>query len=61
MLIIPINKFRKRRKEKRRKRRKTKEKTESTYLSHSVADPGFPIKGGIDLVGGMLTPEAVAF
>ena len=27
----------------------------------SVADPGFPVGGGVDLVGGPWTPEAATF
>ena len=29
--------------------------------SMSVADPGFPVGGGMDLVGGVWTPEGVTF
>ena len=28
---------------------------------YPVADPGFPVGGGVDLVGGVWTPEAVTF
>ena len=27
----------------------------------TVADPGFPVGGGVDLVGGTWTPKAVTF
>ena len=29
------------------------------FRRHPVADPGFPVGGGVDLVGGARTPEAV--
>ena len=27
----------------------------------TVADPGFPVEGGVDLVGGAWTPEVATF
>ena len=32
-----------------------------TLLPLPVADPGFPVGGGVDLVGGAWTPEAAMF
>ena len=45
------------------KRRKSKilQVRKSLKLAYSVADPGFPVGGGVDLVGGGGTPEAVTF
>ena len=31
------------------------------YPAVTVADPGFPVGGGVDLVGGPWTPEAATF
>ena len=33
----------------------------SRIRTFSVADPGFPTGGGVDLVGGTWTPEAATF